>query len=129
MITFVLAIHTKSAMNGNFGNSRAAAMAQAATDRKHHEAARLGTLEAMRRSGAHPSDLVPARVLVTRCSAGHLDGHDNLREALKRVVDGIAEALGIDDGGPFVDWDYDQAKVSPGVHGVRVRIERREGRR
>lgn len=126
MIEFVVRVHTRNIMNASFGNTRAAALAQARTDRLHRDTARAETLAALRRTGTHPADLVPCVVTLTRLSAGRLDRHDGLPSALKRVVDGIALALGIDDGGLFVSWRYEQQKVKPGLHGVHVRIERRQ---
>lgn len=124
-VVFVLAIHTKNTLNANFGNSRAAALAQASKDRSHREIARMSTIAAMRSAGVHPADLIPSIVTLGRYSAGRLDEHDGLPAALKRVVDGIALALGVDDGGGLVKWQYQQVPCARGVHGVRVQIERR----
>lgn len=49
-------------------------------------------------------------VTVTRVAPRKLDAHDNLRAALKPHVDGIADALRIDDASPLVRWDYAQRK-------------------
>lgn len=62
---------------------------------------------------------VPCIVTMTRRSPGTLDD-DNLRGALKGVRDGIADALGIDDRDPRVQWHYQQQKA--GHHAVLVRI-------
>lgn len=124
-IEFTIAVNTRNTMNGNFGNSRAAALAQAAKDRAHRDTARAETTAALRRANVHPADIIPAIVTLTRCSSGTLDAHDGLRAALKRVVDGIALALGINDGGPMVSWQYEQARAPRGVHGVHVAIARR----
>lgn len=71
-------------------------------------------------AGVRPS--FPAIVTMTRHSAGHLDT-DNLAGAFKAVRDGIALALGIDDGGTLVEWRYDEAKVKRRDFGVSVKIE------
>lgn len=63
----------------------------------------------------------PCIVHLTRLSPGILDD-DNLRPALKSIRDGIADALGIDDGDPSVRWEYAQARCKRGDEGVRVRI-------
>lgn len=54
-------------------------------------------------------------VLVTRLAPRELDG-DNLQRALKAVVDGLADALGLsNDRDPSVVWVYNQARGSPAV--------------
>jgi hypothetical protein len=62
-------------------------------------------------------------VTLTRISAGVLDQHDNLPAALKNVVDGIADGLGIKDNDQRVQWRYAQEKCKRGYFGVRVKIE------
>lgn len=47
---------------------------------------------------------------------------DNLRSALKAVRDGIAEALGIDDGARCLVWSYQQARTPKGVYFVTVAL-------
>lgn len=52
-----------------------------------------------------------AIITLTRLAPRELDGHDNLRTALKPTVDGIADALGLkSDRDPRVEWLYAQAK-------------------
>lgn len=46
-------------------------------------------------------------VRITRIGPRKLDS-DNLARACKAVRDGIADAVGLDDGDPRFDWDYDQ---------------------
>ena len=65
----------------------------------------------------------PITVTVTRCSAGALDEHDNLRTALKHVVDGVADFLGCDDDDERITWNYAQEKAKRGTHAVRIKIE------
>lgn len=61
-------------------------------------------------------------VTLTRVApSGGLDD-DNLRGALKAIRDGVADALGVDDGDPRVGWKYGQRR---GPYGVEVTIERR----
>lgn len=62
-------------------------------------------------------------VTLTRISPGVLDSHDNLAGSLKNVVDGIADALQVNDGGYRVQWRYAQEKCKRGDFGVRVQIE------
>lgn len=54
-------------------------------------------------------------VTLTRVSPRAMDAHDNLRAALKPHVDGIADALGIDDSSQLVRWEYAQRKGAPAV--------------
>lgn len=65
-------------------------------------------------------------VTLTRLGPLTLDG-DNLQRALKAVRDGIADALGTDDGDPRVSWWYAQEKGKPHQYAVRVEI-REEGK-
>jgi hypothetical protein len=60
-------------------------------------------------------------VTLTRYSAGRLDS-DNLASSQKGVRDGVAAALGIDDGSEIIEWRYAQEKTKRGVHAVRVDI-------
>jgi hypothetical protein len=62
---------------------------------------------------------LPAVVTLTRIGPRTLDG-DNLQGALKSVRDGVADALGVDDGSKDIEWHYVQEK---GVHAVRVKVE------
>jgi hypothetical protein len=54
------------------------------------------------------------RVLLVRVSPRRLDD-DNLRGALKAVRDAVAAWVGIDDGSPRWEWNYDQRKGPLGV--------------
>jgi hypothetical protein len=47
------------------------------------------------------------RIKLTRIGKGRMDS-DNLAGAMKAIRDGIAEAIGIDDGDPRMTWDYAQ---------------------
>jgi hypothetical protein len=66
--------------------------------------------------------ILPATIKIIRVSPRMLDGHDNLRHALKAVVDGIADRLGIDDRDPRVTWEYGQEKGRPKQRGVRLEV-------
>lgn len=66
----------------------------------------------------HP---LPCSVTMTRLSPGTLDD-DNLRSAIKAARDGIADALGVKDNDPSVQWKYEQEKCKRGHFGVRVEI-------
>lgn len=64
---------------------------------------------------------VPVAVKLTRVGPRALDG-DNLQGALKAVRDGVADALGIDDGDVSVTWSYDQQKGKPREYAVIVEV-------
>lgn len=88
-----------------------------------HWAARHTRLSQHRRTarvmvGKHP---LPCVVTMVRMSPGTLDD-DNLRSALKGTRDGIADALGVQDNDPGIQWRYEQEKVSRGTYGVRVEV-------
>ena len=120
-----LPIKTKSLNKGVF--SRAGAMARHAENAAHRDLARAQTLRMMGLAKLRPGDLVPARITLTRISAGKLDGHDNICGSMKRVVDGVCKALGVDDGDEeSVVFAYRQRKGPKGKYKVEVLIERRE---
>jgi crossover junction endodeoxyribonuclease RusA len=64
-----------------------------------------------------------ATVTLTRIAPRRLDS-DNVASAFKAFRDGVADALGIDDGSPMIEWRYSQEK---GATRVKVVIEVREG--
>jgi len=59
-------------------------------------------------------------VQLVRRSPRQLDG-DNLQRAFKACRDGVADALGIDDGDHRIAWLYDQIKDAE--HGIDVVVE------
>ncbi len=61
----------------------------------------------------------PVRVTLTRCGPRFLDRH-NLPSALKAVIDGIADAYGIDDGHDGWQFVFDQKLQK--THGVAISI-------
>lgn len=81
----------------------------------------------------------PLAVTLTRIAPRKLDG-DNLQRACKAVRDGVADALGVDDGDERIEWRYEQRPardgegqrfVTPGKdmmyrYGVEIRVEARE---
>lgn len=73
-------------------------------------------------------------VTLTRIAPRRLDG-DNLQRACKAVRDGVADALGVDDGDERIEWRYEQRRHEEHEHtlgrvvrgyGVEIRIEARE---
>lgn len=75
-----------------------------------------------RQAGVWPSKR-PAQIVVTltRHAPCKLDS-DNVCGALKSTRDGVADALGIDDGSELVEWRYEQEKAKG--YSVTIRIER-----
>jgi hypothetical protein len=65
-----------------------------------------------------------ARVTITRISPRSLDG-DNLQRSAKATRDGIADALGIDDGDARLEWRYAQRRGLRGEYAVEIVIETR----
>lgn len=111
----------------NMTNVREHHMARARRQKKHRDVTFL-VLKASRVFDLVPTPRgsggvwCPSRPLVvtlTRVSLGTLDAHDNLRSALKSVVDGVADYFGVDDSDPRVEWVYRQQKGRPAC----VRIE------
>jgi hypothetical protein len=72
--------------------------------------------------------LWPVTVSLTRLSPSKgLDAHDGLPASQKFIVDGIAEALGVDDADPRITWTYAQERGPGGSatntgYAVRVAI-------
>lgn len=80
----------------------------------------IRTLSALRLAGVQRGDMVSrAWVTMTRVSPRPIRDGDNLQASCKAVRDGIADALGVDDADPRIDWGYAQRK---GVSSVEVRI-------
>jgi hypothetical protein len=77
----------------------------------------------------------PWWVLITRVAPRRLDS-DNLQTSAKAIRDGIAEALGVNDGDESAaTWVYDQRKAEfrepwtvGGGYGVEICLEARRGR-
>jgi hypothetical protein len=67
-------------------------------------------------------------VTLTRHAPRKLDT-DNLAGALKATRDGIAAALGVDDGDSRIEWRYAQAKCKAGESRVSVVVEAASGER
>ena len=64
--------------------------------------------------------LFPVCVTITRCGPRKLDAV-NLGSAMKAVIDGIADAYGVDDGDERWRWVFAQRKQS--LYGVEIVIE------
>jgi hypothetical protein len=65
--------------------------------------------------------------MLVRVAPRSLDSHDNLRSAMKGAVDGVADALGVDDRDPRVTWSYAQERPPKGApkaerYGLRIEL-------
>lgn len=70
-----------------------------------------------------PTATVEVTVRVTRIApSGGLDPHDALPASAKPVVDGVADALGIDDRDARVTWSYGQERGKKGEYAVRIEV-------
>ncbi len=62
-------------------------------------------------------------ITLTRIAPLDLDGHDNLRTAMKPVVDGITDALGLkNDRDVRLTWKYDQERAGVREYAVKVSV-------
>lgn len=61
---------------------------------------------------------LPLTIVLTRVGPRTLDT-DNLASSLKAVRDGVADWIGVDDGDPRLDWQYQQRK---GDYAVEIEI-------
>lgn len=88
--------------------------------------ARDVTIAAIVRAGLRSGELTMCTVLVRRVApSSGLDPHDGLMTALKPIVDGIADALGLtSDRSPLVVWEYEQRRGSKGEHAVDIEWRR-----
>lgn len=64
---------------------------------------------------------LPLEVTFTRIAPRPLDS-DNLPPSFKSLRDGIADALGIDDKDPRVEWEYKQTNRKPKEYAVIVEV-------
>ena len=64
---------------------------------------------------------VPIIVQMARVAPRELDD-DNLRGALKAIRDGIADAFGVKDNDPRIEWRYAQQRGKPKAYAVHVTI-------
>jgi hypothetical protein len=124
-VAFTLRLRTKNPGNTRPSNTVLSAVIARRERTDQHESACLQARIAMRLAKVTPVDLVPAVVTLTRVSTGRLDEHDGLRSALKHVVDGVAEALCVDDGRGAVTWQYRQRSDGRGKFGIDVEIASR----
>ena len=124
MIRFEMPIRLKSIANGSQGNWRGKAFEK----QRQKEAARIHTASALNGLAQFNALLAstgrspigpPTQIIITRIGKRKLDD-DNLAYAAKAVRDGIAKAIGIDDGDDRLSWKYEQEIGKE--YGVRVEI-------
>jgi hypothetical protein len=111
--TFFLNIKTVSEMN-----QRCHWAARYKRLRQHKDAAYIGTLEALRGKRINCDKIT---ITLPRLGLRKLDS-DNMYSSQKGTRDGIAKALGIDDGDERLTWIYRQRKVKRDQCGVEVEI-------
>ena len=119
MIQFTANIKTKNPLNGASGNSRLAAIIRS------NERKRQRKVIAMMTQAYVKIPVFPLVVRITRVapSAG-LDVHDGLGAALKGVIDGIADGLGLsNDRDERVRWELNQRRGRQGNYLVEVCIK------
>lgn len=99
--------------------------AKAKRAKAHRNAAHLALKAELQK---HEPLIWPVVVTLTRVSPRKLDG-DNLQSGFKAVRDGVADALGLNDGSDSVQWRYEWLKsVEPRKHHIAIAIEDRSGR-
>jgi hypothetical protein len=118
MIRFTIPIRVDNPLNGPQGRSRAAMLGKAAKRKKQRNAARVCCMEKLDRI---PGLGLGTAIVLRRVSPRALDG-DGLQAALKSVRDGIADALGINDGSDAVTWRYEWRRGGPRFYAVEVEI-------
>ncbi len=124
MISLTIPIKTTNPNNGSQGMSRGAAMSKARRRKVQRFAAKMHCSGAFTVYPGRPP--LPADVTVTRLAPSNgLDPHDGLGAALKGVIDGVADALGLaNDRDERVTWVLEQERSK--TYGVRVEIRRRD---
>lgn len=113
MIEIILPIHTQSE-----ANIREHWAVKAKRNKAHRRTAWAYTRDAT--LGRTLPDKMTIRL--TRIAPRRLDT-DNLARSFKAAADGIADALGIDDGDPRLTWLYAQQKGKPKQYEVKVEIK------
>lgn len=123
VLVFAWNMKLRNPLNAAWGNSLRSGFARSNEKKKHEERARLETRRALARARVRGADLLPCVVTMTRLGAGRLDD-DGLAAAFKKIRDGIAAELLVDDGSRFVRFLPRQRKAPPGTHGIEIAIWR-----
>ncbi len=110
-------------------NARGHTLALAHKVKIHRNAARLAVQAAWRiyaqhKLGAASMLMAGLTVTLVRVAPAELDSHDNLRTAMKPVVDGITDALDVkNDRDERLTWLYAQRRGAPREYAVEVTVE------
>jgi hypothetical protein len=123
MLTCVVPVKTTNPNNGAQGFSRNAAFAKARRRKVQRHASMMHVRAVMPRAWL-TSPPWPLVVTVRRVApSSGLDPHDGLGAALKGVIDGVADALGLrSDRDPRVTWRLEQRRGEPREYAVEVSI-------
>lgn len=118
-LTFTIPVRTKNPNNGATGHTRLAAILRSRDRKVQRETARAHAL-----GHAVTGTRMPCTVVLTRVApSGGLDPHDGLGAALKGIIDGVADALGLtNDRDPRVRWVLGQRRGKRGEYAVEVEI-------
>lgn len=121
-VLVAFAVKTTNPNNGSQGFSRNASFAKARRRKAQRELAHAQVL------ACRPLPELPVVVRVTRVAPSDgLDPHDALGPALKGIIDGIADALGLkNDRDARVTWMLDQCRGPHRYYGVEIRIAARD---
>lgn len=103
---------------GLVANSRRGRGGFAASTRAAHER-RLARLAV--NASEEPVPSLPVVVTLTRVGKGSPDW-DNIVAAMKHIRDGVADALGVKDNDPRIEWKYEGRK---GEYAVEIQVEAR----
>ncbi len=111
MILFVLPIRTRNVLNEKMHWAKRARMVKEQRNMALFYA-RLVSPPIWRKGEKMPT------ILLTRLAPRRMDIHDGVPASLKPVVDGIADALGIDDQHLTIRYAQEKSKT----YGVRVEV-------
>lgn len=118
-----LDVRTSNPLNGSQGITRGAMWRRAAGRKKlrawsaHLCTAQIGSTTWMAEPG-----LTPLVVKLTRIAPRQLDQHDGLGAALKPIIDGVADYLGVKDNDPRITWKLEQRKGRVREYAVEIQI-------
>lgn len=109
MISTTIPLKVISMANARLNRFKLAAM------NKSHRSITKNTLAGL----AHPP-AAPLTIVLTRVGPKALDT-DNLAGGFKACRDGVADWLGVDDGSPLLDWQYQQRSGSK-TYGIEIEV-------
>lgn len=119
-LRYILPLRTRNPLNMGMGNTRLAAIIRTQERAKHRAISHMALVPRLNWPG-FPAP--PYVVTLTRISAGKMDD-DGLAASQKGIRDGIAEALGIDDGDRGrLRFRYRQRKGPAKHHAVEVLVQ------